>query len=155
MAQLIGIIGSTGSGKSTSLSTLDPTSSYIINIASKRLPFKGSQSVYNVDKKNYCETDKWDMVVKLIDGVSKSRPDVKTIVIDDFNLLMSFEFMKRSKEAGYGKFADIGSHIGAIVETARNSRDDLNIYFMAHDENVIDGGAIVSRKIKTVGRMIV
>ena len=48
MANLIAVAGQSGSGKSTSLRNLDPTETFIINVASKPLPFKGWRSKYTV-----------------------------------------------------------------------------------------------------------
>jgi ABC-type phosphate/phosphonate transport system ATPase subunit len=48
MSNLIAIVGSSGSGKSTSIRTLDPKETFIINIASKPLPFKGWRSKYTI-----------------------------------------------------------------------------------------------------------
>jgi ABC-type phosphate/phosphonate transport system ATPase subunit len=41
MANMLALVGQSGSGKSTSLRNLDPTKTFIINVASKPLPFKG------------------------------------------------------------------------------------------------------------------
>ena len=62
---------------------------------------------------------------------------------------MSFEFMKRAKENGYGKFADIGVNLGKVIEAARTSRRDLKVYFLWHPEKDNLG----SLKMKTVGKM--
>ena len=63
---------------------------------------------------------------------------------------MSFEFMKRAKENGYGKFADIGVNLGKVIEAARTSRRDLKVYFLWHPEKDNLG----SLKMKTVGKMV-
>ena len=39
-SKLVGIVGATGTGKSTSIKFLDPKETYIINTAKKELPFK-------------------------------------------------------------------------------------------------------------------
>ena len=39
-SKLIGIVGSTGTGKSTAIKFLDPKETYIINVAKKEIPFK-------------------------------------------------------------------------------------------------------------------
>ena len=54
-SKLIGIIGATGTGKSTAIKYLDPKTTYIINVAKKELPFKGAEKLYNVDSRNYKE----------------------------------------------------------------------------------------------------
>lgn len=41
MAELIGIVGNSGSGKSTSLRNLDPKTTFIINVAGECLPIFG------------------------------------------------------------------------------------------------------------------
>ena len=56
-SKLIGIVGQTGTGKSTSIKHLDPKETYIINVAKKELPFKGADKLYNVENKNYKEVD--------------------------------------------------------------------------------------------------
>ena len=48
MAELGAIVGESGSGKSTSIRNLDPQKTFIVNVARKALPFRGS-------KKNYKE----------------------------------------------------------------------------------------------------
>ena len=57
MAKFAAIVGTSGSGKSTSIKHLNPEETYIINTASKELPFKGSSKLYNTDKKNYYELE--------------------------------------------------------------------------------------------------
>ncbi len=63
---------------------------------------------------------------------------------------MAFEFMRRAKETGYGKFSIIGSDMNTLMEASRNARKDLNIYFLWHPE--IDNAG--NYKMKTVGKMI-
>ncbi|MBQ5476117.1 MAG: hypothetical protein IIT65_15935 [Lachnospiraceae bacterium] len=46
MANLIAIVGASGSGKSTSVRNLNPEETFIINVASKPLPFKGWKTNY-------------------------------------------------------------------------------------------------------------
>lgn len=48
MANLIAIVGSSGVGKSSSIRTLNPAETFIINVASKPLPFKGWRSKYTI-----------------------------------------------------------------------------------------------------------
>ena len=55
MSKLIAVVGDTGNGKSHSLQFLDPKETYIINVAGKELPFRGSAKLYNTENKNYKE----------------------------------------------------------------------------------------------------
>jgi len=64
--------------------------------------------------------------------------------------IMAFEFMRRAKESGYGKFADLGVNLAKVVEAARVSRNDLKVYFLWHPEVDREMGY----KMKTVGKMV-
>lgn len=154
MANLIGVVGSPGTGKSTSLRNLNPTETYVINVLNKPLPFKGSGNLYNIKKKNMAPIAEWDRISQLLQAISDKRPEIKTIVIDDASFIMSIEFFKRAKEAGFTKFADIGSHMFEITHTAKNLRKDLNIIFMFHEDMQIVEGFQPERKIKTIGKLL-
>ena len=52
MANLVAVVGAPGTGKSSSMRNLNPSETYVINILGKPLPFKGSASKYNAEKKN-------------------------------------------------------------------------------------------------------
>lgn len=51
MANNVIILGKSGAGKSTSIRDLNPKETVIINTLNKRLPFKGSNSMYNTENK--------------------------------------------------------------------------------------------------------
>lgn len=157
----IAIVGKSGTGKSTSygqfpeleIKGLDPKDTVIINVAGKDLPFRGWKKFYNgkiSEKGNYFESSDADMIAKAITHVSDQRSDIKNIVVDDSQYIMAFEFMRRAKESGYGKFADIGVNIGKVVTAARQTRNDLKVYFLWHPEQDKD----VGYKMKTVGKMV-
>jgi len=58
MANVIGIMGESGAGKTTSFENLDPKTTFIINADKKPLPFpKKVREQYKVDKCNYFVTD--------------------------------------------------------------------------------------------------
>lgn len=154
MANLIAIVGSSGTGKSTSLRNLDPKTTYIINTLNKPLPFKGSASLYNVEKKNMAPISEWDRIVALMKAISDKRKEINTIVIDDASFIMSIEFFKRAKEVGYGKFSEIGQHMFEVTNTAKELRGDLNIIFMFHEDLELVDGFEPVRKIKTVGKLL-
>lgn len=101
MANLIGIVGASGTGKSSSLRNLDPNKTFIINVQGKQLPFKGSAVKYNAEAKNIAAIDSWNIVSKYLQGISDSRPEIDTIVIDDALFIMTTEFFKRATEKGW------------------------------------------------------
>ena len=80
-SKLIGIVGETGTGKSTAIKHLDPKETYIINVAKKELPFKGSGKIYNADNKNYKEVDDPTQITRLLKTLSEKAPHIKNVVI--------------------------------------------------------------------------
>ena len=48
MSTMIALAGQSGTGKSSSIRTLNPAETFIINVASKPLPFKGWRSKYTI-----------------------------------------------------------------------------------------------------------
>jgi hypothetical protein len=162
MADLIGVVGNTGSGKSTSLRNLNPNTTFIINVAGKALPFKGWKKNYRpltqdpVSKKfsgnlyNSADVSKILQVLKMID---KQRPEIKVIAIEDSQYLMAFEAMERSSEKSYEKFTQMASNFYSILKESMGMRVDLKVCFLAHAENTGDN-LNPSYKIKTLGKMI-
>ena len=154
MSRIIGVVGKSGSGKSTSLRTLDPEETYVINVLDKPLPFHGSNKLYNKDSKNYFSSEKYSDIITVLKAIDANRPEVKTVIIDDVGFVMQTEFFARSNEKGYDKFSDIGQHMFLILNTIKNMRDDVNVILMFHTEEVFSGQVIVDTKIKTIGRML-
>jgi hypothetical protein len=158
MAELIAIVGQSGTGKSTSVKTLDPKTTVMINITGKPLPFRGWLGSYNPEVKiseggNYFEGDKTGDITKILQYVSDKRPEIKSIVIDDAQYNMAFEFFRRAKEKGYDKYTDIGTNMFMILDTAKKLRRDLKVYILFHEETVAEGFN-KKRKIKTIGTMV-
>lgn len=104
MANVSVILGKSGTGKSTSIKTLNPKETIIINVLGKRLPFKGSNSLYNKENKNLFRLDDYTQVIKLLDEVNKQQ-QVKNVVIDDSIYILRKEYFSRARETGYGKSA--------------------------------------------------
>lgn len=100
MANIIGIMGESGSGKTTSMRNLDPSTTYYIDCDKKGLSWRGWKKQYNAEAKNYYCTDKQNDVLKIMQGINTDRPHIKTIVIDTLNGIMVADEMRRSKEKG-------------------------------------------------------
>jgi hypothetical protein len=159
MAEACLIIAESGSGKSTSIRTLDPETTFIINVANKPLPFKGWREKYILVSKDYprgnmSNTSTPGGVIKALEYVSTSRPEIKTIVIDDWQYMSSFEFFDRALEKGYEKFTQIGAGIAAVAKTPKDLRQDLVIFFLTHAEDFYDSTGARKTKAKTIGKMI-
>lgn len=157
----VAIVGKSGEGKSSSYGQipeigvrgLSPKETVVINVAGKDLPFRGWKKSYSgklSEGGNYLESSDSKTIAEAIKYVSESRKEIKNIVMDDGQFTMAFEFMRKAKEPGYGKFADIGVSAGKIIDASKNTRDDLTVYFLWHPEQDKDTGF----KMKTVGTMI-
>lgn len=158
MSELIAIIGPPGSGKSTSIRTLDPQETFIIKVANKPLPIKGHKKKYfdqkvNKETFNMHTADDPEEIKKYLKYISSKRPEIKQIILDDSNYVMAFSNMRKVNETGFKKFIDMAKEFYDIVMAAASLRDDLKVFFFAHDENV--GDALdPKRKFKTVGKLL-
>lgn len=153
-SKLIGIVGATGTGKSTSIKHLNPEETYIINVARKELPFKGSEKLYNVDKKNYKEIDEITDITRLIKTISEKAPHIKNVIIEDSNYMMAFRMADKAAEAGFTKFTILAKDMVDLFKESRKLRDDLSVFYFTHPETIEDSGEIVGYKMKTSGKML-
>lgn len=164
MSEIIAVVGQTGSGKSTSVETLNPKETVIIGIIDKPLPFRGWKQNYRTGKwyktpdndqdvGNFLVSHDSKIIVEVLQYISKSRPEIKQIVIDDFQYIMSTEFMNRATESGWQKFTDIAKHVWDVINTAKSLREDLRVVFLTHDE-IITENFQPKRKIKTIGKLL-
>ena len=153
-SKLIGIVGQTGTGKSTAIKHLNPKETYIINVAKKELPFKGSEKLYNAENKNYKEIDDANEITRLLKTISDKAPHIKNIIIEDSNYIMGFAIVSKATEVGYMKFSIMARDMVELFREARKLRDDLKVFYFSHPEVIEDGGEIVGYKIKTAGKLI-
>jgi energy-coupling factor transporter ATP-binding protein EcfA2 len=153
-SKLIGIVGPTGTGKSTSIKHLDPKETYIINVAKKELPFKGAEKLYNAENKNYKEVDDASEITRLLKTISEKAPHIKNIIIEDSNYIMGFNMMAKATEVGFTKFTLMARDMVDLFREARRLRDDLKVFYFTHPETIEDAGEIIGYKIKTAGKMI-
>ena len=153
MSNAVLVMGKTGSGKSTSMEKLDPKETFIINVVGKDLPFRGGNKRYTAEKKNYFATHNHAQIVGVMKELNKNAPHVKTIIVDDAQYIMSYEFMT-TKTSGFDKFNEIAEHMFGVINTAKNLRDDLTVIFLAHTDEVVDSMGQKSYKIKTIGKLL-
>lgn len=137
MAVLVMVYGHSGSGKSASLRNFDPEQVAVINVLGKPLPFRSNMKTYITN-----DYGKIDVAIH-----STKR---KSIVIDDATYLMTGEFMRNAKVAGYQKFTDMAANFNTLLMRAKELPDDVVVYFFGHSERDGDGG----EKFKTIGKML-
>jgi len=159
MAQSVLIIADSGAGKSTSIENLNPKETFIINVANKPLPFKGWKSKYltwtkETPQGNLYNGSTSQAIEACLTYVNTKRPEVKIIVIDDFQYMSAFEYFDRSEEKGYDKFTQMAAHLARIARLPKDLRDDLTVFFMMHAEESVDLDGKRKVKAKTIGKMV-
>ena len=159
-AETIAIVGESGTGKSTSLRNLNPETTFIISTTGKPLPFRAWKKKYipiKIEGKNvsgnYYVSSKWDQILKILQIIDKMMPQIKQVIIDDFQYVLSYEFVDRATEVGYTKFSELAQHAMEILRYSEKMREDCKMIFLTHSENVGDN---VNPKyvIKTVGKLL-
>ena len=153
-SKLIGIVGQTGTGKSTAIKHLNPKETFIINVAKKELPFKGSEKLYCAENKNYKEMDDANEITRQLKKISDGQPHIKNIIIEDSNYIMGFSIVSKATEIGFTKFSIMARDMVELFREARKLRDDLKVFYFTHPETIEDGGEIIGYKIKTAGKLI-
>lgn len=156
MAEIVMIMGESGSGKSASLRSFKPGEVCVLNVAGKRLPFRNEFGKSVVDHAGYRNILAWVRSGKY-----------KTYVVDDSQYLMAFEAFDRAKETGYGKFTEMAQNfynllvgcqnatrwernVDGTIRDTKEPLEDTIIYFLHHVDRTDDG----ILKPKTQGRML-
>lgn len=142
MSSLICLAGASNSGKSTSLKYLNPEETFIISCTNKQLQIPGFRKKYPKieikDKKltgNWMVSNNYTNINKTLEIVSKTRPEIKTVVIDDANYLLSNETFQNALVKGYEKFSVLAKNYYDLIQYCQGLRDDLLIVFVSHIEN--------------------
>lgn len=153
MANVVMLLGKSGTGKSTSIKTLNPDETVIVNVLGKKLPFKGSGNLYNIDKKNLFRVEDYQQMINLLTACDK-QPHVKNIILDDCIYIMRKEYFKRAKETGYAKYTELAQHFQQIISTCEQLRDDINVFMILHSEDIQSEKTIVGFKVSTIGQLL-
>ena len=159
MAKVIGVMGESGSGKTTAMRNLDPKVTFYIDSDKKGLNWKGWRKAYNVDNKNYWSSDSFSIVSGLLRKINEDDQfkHIKYVVIDTLNGMMVAEEMRILAMQGGDKrsaWTDLASNGWSIINQALEMRDDLTIIMLCHSETISDENGIVKTRIKTNGRKL-
>lgn len=154
MANICILLGSTGTGKSSSIKGLNPKETLVLNVLKKKLPFKGSSTLYNSENKNLFNIDDYMGAINLLEACDKNALHIKNIIIDDAIYIMRKEYFKRAKEAGYTKYTELAQHFQQLISTCENMRDDINVFFILHSEDVTSDNTTVGYKVATIGKLL-
>jgi hypothetical protein len=156
MSTLVAIMGESGHGKSTSIRTLDPKKTFIIDCDRKGLPFSGWRKNYNKENKNYLPTSDKNVIITTLKNIhsNKEYSHIKTVVIDTVNSIMVDDEMERMKEKGYDKWVDLAQDVWAIISECLGMRPDLIIVCMFHIEDLQDDNGAHVYRILTSGRKL-
>ena len=159
MAKVIGVMGESGSGKTTAMRNLPPKETFYIDADKKGLNWKGWRQSYNVDQKNYWSSDSFTVVAGLLDKIDKQDnfKNIKYVVIDTINGLMVAEEMRIMAMTSGDKrsaWSDLAQNGWALVNKALELRNDLTVIILAHSETISDDNGLIRTRIKTNGRKL-
>lgn len=157
-AKVIGVMGESGSGKTTSMRNLPPEETFYIDCDKKGLNWKGWKDQY-VLMKNYGRSDSFKGVSLMLQKIDKDEEwkHIRYVVIDTINGMMVAEEMRiLAMQAGDKRSAwsDLAQNGWSIVNQALTMRDDLTVIILAHSETVSDDNGIIRTRIKTNGRKL-
>lgn len=159
MAKVVGVMGESGSGKTTAMRTLPANKTFYLDCDRKGLNWKGWRTQYNIEKKNYLTSDSFSVVSKMLDKINSEDAfkHIKFVVIDTLNGMMVAEEMRILTMQGGDKrsaWTDLASNGWDIINKALSMREDLTIIILCHSETISDENGMIRTRIKTNGRKL-
>lgn len=156
MAKVIGIMGESGSGKTTSMRDLDPSTTFYIDCDKKGLSWKGWRNQYQFEKHNYMATDDISTVNVLLSKINNqdNMKHIQTVVIDTLNGLMVADEVRRMKEKGYDKWQDLAQCVWELLDSLYTLRNDLTIIVVCHSQTQKEDDGYTFTRIKTSGKKL-
>jgi len=157
MARVIGVMGESGSGKTSSLESLNPKETFIINTDKKDLPFpKKIREQYAEKSLNYFKTDVPETVHSILKKINEqdNMKHIKVVIVDTLNGIMVADENRRRREKTYDKWADLAWAVYDIIDYSLTMRDELTIIFTAHVQVDRDDDGYKFARIKTSGKKL-
>lgn len=157
MAKVIGVMGESGSGKTTAMRNLDPKETFYFDCDKKGLNWKGWKTQYNTENKNFMVTDDFMTVDKALHNINDKAPHIKYIVIDTLNALMVAEEMRILRMTSGDKrsaWSDLAQNGWALLDLCLTLREELTVILLCHSETISDDNGLMRTRIKTNGRKL-
>lgn len=156
MAKVIGIMGESGSGKTTSMRNLNPAETFYIDCDKKGLSWKGWREQYQFEKHNYMATDQISTVSNILNKIStqENMRHIKTVIIDTLNGLMVADEVRRMKEKGYDKWQDLAQCVWELLDSLYTLRNDLTVIVLCHSQTQKEDDGYTFTRIKTSGKKL-
>lgn len=159
MATVIGVMGESGSGKTTAMRNLPPDKTFYCDCDKKGLNWKDWRNQYNKNKKNYWCSDSFTIISGILRKINEQEQfrNIKYVVIDTLNGLMVAEEMRiLAMQSGDKRSAwsDLAQNGWNLINLALEMRDDLTVIILCHSETISDENGIVRTRIKTNGRKL-
>ena len=156
MAKVIGIMGESGSGKTTSMRNLDPNTTFYIDCDKKGMSWKGWRNQYNEGNKNYIATDEISIVESVLNMINTqdNLKKIKVVVIDTLNGLMVADEVRRMKEKGFDKWQDLAQCVWTLLDKLYTYRSDLTIIVVCHSQTQKEDDGFTFTRIKTSGKKL-
>lgn len=156
MAKVIGIMGESGSGKTTAMRNLDPKTTFYIDCDKKGLSWMGWKDQYSEKLQNYWKTDFVESVDSILTKINEEDKfkKVKVVVIDTLNGLMVADEVRRMKEKGFDKWLDLAQCVWSLLDKMQTLRDDLTIIVICHSQTQKEDDGYTFTRIKTSGKKL-
>jgi len=159
MSRVIGVMGESGSGKTTAMRNLPADQTFYLDCDKKGLNWKGWKKQYNKDIRNYYQSDKFSVVLNILNHINEDEQfeHIRYIVIDTINGMMVAEEMAILAMQGGDKrsaWTDLAQNGWSLINKALEMRDDLTVIILAHSETISDDNGIIRTRIKTNGRKL-
>ena len=167
MSKVIGVMGESGSGKTTAMRNLPKDETFYIDSDKKGLNWRGWKSDFvnvSIDKPEpnrgcYYRSDSFSAVAGALRKINESNnfKHIKYVVIDTINGLMVAEEMRILAMTSGDKrsaWTDLATNGWEIINLALTLREDLTVIILCHSETISDDNGIIRTRIKTNGRKL-
>lgn len=167
MAKVIGVMGESGSGKTTAMRNLPKDVTFYIDCDKKGLNWRGWKNDFiNLAEEKpqpgrgcYYRTDSFSQVSSVLKKINEqdNLKHIRYSVIDTLNGMMVAEEMRiLAMQSGDKRSAwsDLAQNGWSIINQCLELREDLTVIILCHSETISDDNGIICTRIKTNGRKL-